>query len=72
MSDDRISLTDAAKRLGVSRVTAWRWAREGKLKAQKIGGRAYTTLVDIEEFRKNHIVDMAETPSKISSAPALS
>ena len=73
MNNERLSLADAAKLLGVSRVTTWRWAKEGKLRAQKIGGRAYTTMADVESFRKEYVVDMAETePKKLNLSPALS
>ncbi len=31
------TLGDAAKALGISRVTLWRWIRDGKLKGYRIG-----------------------------------
>lgn len=69
MDNDRVSLSDAAKILGVARVTAWRWAKDGKLKAKKIGGRAYTTHAAIKEFQESHIVDMADHPPKKTGSP---
>ncbi len=72
MDDNRLSLAEAAKLLGVARVTAWRWAKEGKLRAVKVAGRAYTTIADVERFKQEYIIDMADTGSKQMISPALS
>ena len=36
---DDVNITVAAERIGVSRVTVWRWIREGRLLAAKLGHR---------------------------------
>lgn len=38
---ENVSTTQAAERLGVTKVTLWKWKKEGKLIPFKIGGRNY-------------------------------
>lgn len=51
---ERLSLKDAARRLGVSLPTVWRWCLHGvsgrKLASLQIGGRRYVLLADLERF----------------------
>jgi hypothetical protein len=61
MSETYIPLTEIGKYLpwirpeGPDRVTVWKWTRYGvggvKLRTEKIGGRRFTTLEAITEFR---------------------
>lgn len=45
-----IALSEAARRLGVSRVTVWRMVQRGELVAYKIGGRWITTEADVKRY----------------------
>ena len=60
MTEERLSLQEAARQLGVSRVTIWRWAKDGKFHAFRFGGRNYTTQAAIDAFRRQQGVSLAE------------
>lgn len=45
---DRLSLQEAADRLGVHYMTAYRWVRDGRLPATKLGGRFEVRVEDVE------------------------
>jgi len=49
--DDKISLTEAAERLGVHYMTAYRYVRTGRLFASKVGGQWQLTSEDLHEFK---------------------
>ena len=49
-SSKLISTKDAAKRLGKSEVTLWRWAKAGYLHQVNVAGRGVYLLSEIEEL----------------------
>lgn len=57
----------AAEILGVSRATLWRWARDGRLSAKKIGPR--TTIFLESEVRALLAGGAAAIPHVMPSAP---
>lgn len=46
--EKRMRLEEAAEILGINIQTAWRWAREGRIPAVKLGG---IYLIDPEKFK---------------------
>lgn len=52
----RLSLRDAARLLGVSMATIWRWVRRpvrgARLKSYLVGGRRYVRQQDLQEFMR--------------------
>ncbi len=46
-----MTVPQAARRLGVSRATAFRWARAGVLPAQRVGKLLLVTREDVEGLR---------------------
>lgn len=52
MTHDPVTMTEAefAKRVGISRITAWRMRRDGKLPHYKIGRRIKYGEKHVEEF----------------------
>ena len=51
--DETISLTDAAERLGVHYMTAYRYVRTGRLFAAKVDGQWQVTDKDLSDFESN-------------------
>ena len=51
VSDDFLTLQDAADTLGVHYMTAYRYVRHGLLPARKVGGTWRVTVADLEAFR---------------------
>ena len=47
---EQLTLTDAAKQLGISWHRAWRLALTGDLDAQREGGRWYVTVASVEKY----------------------
>ena len=47
---EKISLADAAMRLGISWHRAWRLALTGDLEARREGGRWYVSVASIEKY----------------------
>lgn len=47
-----LTLEQAAQRLDIHRTTLWKWNRDNILPTQKIGGRTYVKLSDIENLLK--------------------
>lgn len=54
-----LTLHQAAERLNVHYMTAYRWVRRGDLPAYKTGGRLRVRLVDVERFLAERRVDVA-------------
>ena len=52
MTGESISLTEAATRLGVHYMTAYRYVRTGQLPAVKVGGEWNVAASDVDSFRK--------------------
>jgi len=52
IKEDCYTLTDAASELGVAGVTVWRWVRDGKLKAHRIGRTVLIEKSEIERLRR--------------------
>jgi len=50
MSAKLISVKDAAQRLGVSPITAHRWAKSGRIPSVKLGGRRLVPEAAIERI----------------------
>ena len=51
--DTYITLTDAAKKLAVHRITLRRWIRLGRLEAEEIGGVVLIKKADLEGLVKH-------------------
>lgn len=47
--DTRLSIEEAAKLLGISYKTVWRWVRFGKIAAQRVGGQWRIKKSDLEQ-----------------------
>jgi MerR family transcriptional regulator, light-induced transcriptional regulator len=56
---DLITLQEAAERLSVHYMTAYRWVRRGELPAFKTGGRLRIRVQDLEQFLAERAVDVA-------------
>jgi MerR family transcriptional regulator, light-induced transcriptional regulator len=56
---DLITLQEAAERLSVHYMTAYRWVRRGELPAFKTGGRLRIRVDDLERFLAERAVDVA-------------
>jgi excisionase family DNA binding protein len=56
---DLITLQEAAERLSVHYMTAYRWVRRGELPAFKTGGRLRIRVEDLERFLEERAVDVA-------------
>ena len=64
-SSKLISTKDAAKRLGKSEVTLWRWSKAGYLHQVNVAGRGLYLLSEIEELEgKINKKEEASAPSK--------
>lgn len=50
MADRSITLNEAAEKLGVHYMTAYRYVRTGRLSAEKVGGEWRVSLSDLEAF----------------------
>ena len=66
LSEQRLSLAEAAKLLGVHVTTAWRWILRGvrghRLEAGYVGGRRFTTIESLERFIAAINTSPGETP----------
>jgi excisionase family DNA binding protein len=66
MDDTLLSPEDVAERLGISRLTAVRWLRSGKLKAEKLGRKTVRMWAsDLDAFmhqRQPHLA-LVDTPA---------
>jgi excisionase family DNA binding protein len=51
VDENFLTLKDVAERLGVSKVTLWRWIKDGKLSAIKLSQRTvYVRKDELERF----------------------
>lgn len=53
ISDYFYTEAQAAKQLGVNRITIWRWIKAGKLNVQKFGSVVFIPKVEIELLQEN-------------------
>lgn len=51
-----------AEDLGVSSVSLWRWAQDGRLRIVRIANRPYVDLVSLAEFQRAALAGKFETP----------
>ena len=47
-----INLSEASRRLGVAKVTIWRWIRDGKVTPIRLMGFPYLTIEQLETLKK--------------------
>ena len=52
--DGFVGVTDAARRLGVCRMTVWRWVKAGKVPVRRIGRTALIEKKVVEEMKARH------------------
>lgn len=62
--EDLITLSDAAERLSVHYMTAYRWVRRGELPAFKTGGRLRIRVEDLDQFVAERALDVAMNSNK--------
>jgi len=71
LEEDRISLTELARREGVNICTVWRWAQRGvkgiKLETFCVGGRRYTTQEAFARFVERSTAAANETSASSTS-----
>ena len=53
ISDHYVTKAEAAKRVGVNRLTIWRWIEAGKLPAEKVGREVLIKLDDLSQMTKS-------------------
>ena len=67
LSESRLRMPEAAKRIGVNVSTIWRWVLRGvrghKLESALIGGQRFTSIEALERF-----IGRINTPTGISSS----
>lgn len=51
MGDEEVVLSDAARELGFSHVTAWRYVQSGRLVARRVGPIYVVKRSDLEAFK---------------------
>ena len=51
-SEDLLSVGRAAKELGISRVWAYQWIKDGTLHALKLGGILFVPKSEVERLKK--------------------
>jgi len=47
-----VNLSEASRRLGISKVTLWRWIKKGKVTPARFLGLPYLTIGQVESLRK--------------------
>ncbi|MBA7594290.1 hypothetical protein ES703_01229 [subsurface metagenome] len=47
-----VNLSEAARRLGITNVTMWRWIKKGKVAPVRFLGLPYLTLDQVESLKK--------------------
>lgn len=66
MADESITLNEAAERLGVHYMTAYRYVRTGRLDAVKVGGEWRVSLTDLETFSTQASAPAGERAGRIA------
>jgi len=59
-TDDLLTIPQAAKIIGVSRITAWDWVQTGRLPSMRIGGRALVTKQTAEAMKRKRDFEAKE------------
>ena len=59
VADHFYILREAAERIGVERHTVWRWIRDGKLQAQKVGGVVLIEKRTVEQLARQRVLEGA-------------
>lgn len=54
-TNDLIPRKEACEQLGITVVTCWTWAKQGKLKTYKIGNKVYLRRSELEEVINQNI-----------------
>lgn len=52
ISDHYVTKAEAARKLGVNRLTIWRWIKAGRLPAEKVGREVLIKLDDLSQVTK--------------------
>ena len=66
VDENLLTLDEVAKRLGISRVTLWRWVKDGKLSAVKLSQRTvYVRREELERF----VRESEKAPGAASEKP---
>jgi excisionase family DNA binding protein len=50
---DALSYKDAARELGITTMTLWRWVRDNKIIAVKLGRYKFIPVSEIERIKRN-------------------
>ncbi|MDD5094248.1 MAG: excisionase family DNA-binding protein [Dehalococcoidia bacterium] len=58
--DDFLTVPQAAEVIGVSRITAWQWVKEGKIPALILGGKSLIPRATAEAFKRKRDFDAEE------------
>lgn len=54
LDEEGVSTVEAARRLGVTQATLWRWIEEGRLPSYRVGRKLLRIrLSDLEDFLEN-------------------
>lgn len=57
ISDFFYTETEAAKTLAVNRITIWRWIKDGRLNAQRVGGVVFIPKDEVKLVKKERKVN---------------
>jgi excisionase family DNA binding protein len=52
-ADDLLPVVDAARYLGIHRMTLWRWRQRGKIRPMMVGGRQFFSIKDLDAIRES-------------------
>lgn len=55
IQDEILSFDEGCKKLGISRVTGWKWAKQGKIKTYKIGNKVMMMRSEIMTTISNNV-----------------
>ncbi len=51
-ADDLLSVVDAARYLGIHRMTLWRWRQRGRIKPIRFAGREFFSIKDLNAIKE--------------------
>lgn len=58
-----LSIAEAAKWLGIARITAYRWTESGYLPSVKLGSRRLVRIAELEAFIAQAMQSMQSVPA---------